>query len=800
MSSRPNPLNLDELEQQLDSEEFSLVGPASTTSTTRRSVRGESITPSSARAPSTRSSGGLEGDNVSGDATLWPVVLIGEGELDSLCFGVIGSGGSRFCIASKLADHDHCGIASHAKKKFVATADAYYGPGGRVNSRLTARKDPFVLKARVPRALQAKFALEADTISGWIHTLVDAQIPEPRAFDDPEDSVNFGSEGEKEKVDVESDISLLGMDDFDFDVDDVSIDLDVKHEALVADSDAKSWEPTMNAHRSAIDRLLNSVGVIGGKVPQVIRKLDGDYHRAVSAATSSIRDLEESRLHLNELIGDLGAIVADHGTLASAVQSALDDVVDAQGSSGQLQGDVAAAASAAKEAQLKWERSNDKVFRILTKLAQRHAQRCEGMEEKIAAIESNQADRFDMGGENSDPSPLDRTPEELIDDMLNGTTRVSSPGPRASTAPRMIRGSTDVSADTIFGQVEVGGTTMNLTMNTLFDMIRKIESKQDIQMDRSKSQGVIFRRLAFASEREFISWYVTLNPSGKGLAGFVDLITMWVYSSLEQVSTTDFLQMYHKSVSTGFAGNVETQFINALNNRYPTPFVGSTDVVLATQRIKAFESLDTWRGNGMGDGTKERLIEALRLGAARHRTYCEDNLPAGELREHAIRSGEFTMEFFQALIVHIDDEINMMMSFGLPEKQIMVLVSNQFVSICDELFLFHQHAINVDASNKAAAASRFAWVTLQALQKMGEYLRAKFRNHPAITGTRVRFLICQQADSSPSGLQAKFSALERKLSTLKDAASKESVSRIDNKLEDVIRANKLKKRGGGADE
>jgi len=95
----------------------------------------------------------------------------------------------------------------------------------------------------------------------------------------------------------------------------------------------------------------------------------------------------------------------------------------------------------------------------------------------------------------------------------------------------MMQGSNEVSADTIFGQVEMGGTTMNLTMNTLFEMIRKIESKQDIQMDQSKCQGVIFRCLAFASEMEFIRWYAPLNPSGKGLAGFVDLITIWVYSS-----------------------------------------------------------------------------------------------------------------------------------------------------------------------------------------------------------------------------------------------------------------------------
>lgn len=102
--------------------------------------------------------------------------------------------------------------------------------------------------------------------------------------------------------------------------------------------------------------------------------------------------------------------------------------------------------------------------------------------------------------------------------------------------------------------------------------------------------------------------------------------------------------MHHRTVATGFSGSVETQYVNTMNNRHPVPFVGAVGVVLATQSIKCFSSVEAWRGNGIGDGTKERLIAALSLGASRHRTYCEDNLAPGPLLEHAIPSGAFTMD------------------------------------------------------------------------------------------------------------------------------------------------------------
>ena len=164
-----------------------------------------------------------------------------------------------------------------------------------------------------------------------------------------------------------------------------------------------------------------------------------------------------------------------------------------------------------------------------------------------------------------------------------------------------------------------------------------------------------------------------------------------------------------------------------MQNKYPVPFVGTVETVLATDTIKCFRNLQAWQGNGLGDGIKERLVSALRVGIARHKRYCLDNLPRGILRDHAIKSGKFSLDFFQAFVSHADDEINMLITLGLKEKQVMLLVSSQLIQICDDLFELRQDAANVDTTNKGLTAVRFAWVTLRALNKMADYLHDKLR-------------------------------------------------------------------------
>ena len=116
------------------------------------------------------------------------------------------------------------------------------------------------------------------------------------------------------------------------------------------------------------------------------------------------------------------------------------------------------------------------------------------------------------------------------------------------------------------------------------------------------------------------------------------------------------------------------------------------------------------------------------VGIARHKRYCLDNLPRGILRDHAIKSGEFSLDFFQAFVSHTDDEVKMLITLGLAEKQVMLLVANQLIQICDDLFELRQDAANVDTTNKGLTAVRFARVTLRSLNKMAEYLQDKFKN------------------------------------------------------------------------
>ena len=120
------------------------------------------------------------------------------------------------------------------------------------------------------------------------------------------------------------------------------------------------------------------------------------------------------------------------------------------------------------------------------------------------------------------------------------------------------------------------------------------------------------------------------------------------------------------------------------------------------------------------------------------------------------------------------------------------------MQICDELFELRQHAGDIDASNKKSTASCFAWVTLQALGKMDEYLKAKFKHHSTTTGAFIRFLTKQMVESSAAGCSSKVNTLESSVKTIKDKQSnfstKAAMDKVENKLEAVIKANQLKRK------
>ena len=85
---------------------------------------------------------------------------------------------------------------------------------------------------------------------------------------------------------------------------------------------------------------------------------------------------------------------------------------------------------------------------------------------------------------------------------------------------------------------------------------------------------------------------------------------------------------------------------------------------------------------------------------------------------------------------------------------------------------------------------------------MTDYLQDKFKN--VFAGTFVRFLTTQIAEINPTGSwKEKSSSIETKLTTLgnqiiklkDDSVRKESLQKVDKKLDAVVQLNNLKKSG-----
>jgi hypothetical protein len=152
-------------------------------------------------------------------------------------------------------------------------------------------------------------------------------------------------------------------------------------------------------------------------------------------------------------------------------------------------------------------------------------------------------------------------------------------------------------------------------------------------------------------------------------------------------------------------------------------------------------------------------------------------------------------------VAYLDDEYSLLESFKLSSKHVLLLLSNQVVQICNDLFEFRSNASSVDLGNMAAAVAHFAWVMLQVIGCMNGYLKERFRHHRAINSIFVRFLTRHMADQSALGLKPLVDSLTSNMKTLKaDGAKKvgEAVfNKLDSKVTQLIGLNNLTLNEGG---
>jgi hypothetical protein len=141
----------------------------------------------------------------------------------------------------------------------------------------------------------------------------------------------------------------------------------------------------------------------------------------------------------------------------------------------------------------------------------------------------------------------------------------------------------------------------------------------DILRERSKSTGVILDRWEFSLETKFVIWFLLKNPSGKALAGFNNIISIWAYGTANHFNQTQWLTELERSRKVGLKGSVDVSYAHSMSTRYPTLFVGSAkDQILSTMTIKMFDSHDAWQGDGSGDRNKQRLTDTLAIATLWH--------------------------------------------------------------------------------------------------------------------------------------------------------------------------------------
>ncbi len=764
-----------ELENRLlldEGDDFSLIQPPSVVSSLEQlSVRGASratggeslISPPAGRAASLPGSirGGGFGDGMldtpRGSSSPQVALFIENATATRCCLGIIGSSG-RFCVAPKARGLNHCGTVAHAKNKFTVERDAFYPPAGALLGRASAKQSPMIKLADIPRGMLSLFQTGAMSTTRWEAVFNEAIARGPSTpargrrsrdtspIEEHATSAHDGDDGEVSLDSSASDISLL-----DVDMDPEGRDTYSSHE----------WSTIIEEQRAAIEHLHSLIQTLQLAVPKVVHKLNASYRPGMMKNTREVNALKLTTEQFIDQVGSLFQLVSDHGSLSQAVNVALasgDSTIPLLHS---LEEQMQAFADELADCADQTDQSKETLLSLINRVSAASTKRSDTLENRVLALEATPHRRSSLG-----------------------------------TSTPLVGGLTP---DTSFGHVTIGTTSTELTMNAIVNQLTALKSRIQAVAERSRSTGVVFQRLAFGSEPDFGFWYLSNHPSGEGPAAFVDIVSIWSFASTES-GASEWLVDLHRSQSIGFKASPDTVYAHSMTTRYPRVFVGKVDSILSSQTIKMLEPVDAWRGNGMGDGFKERLLDQLQYAVQSHSNYCEDYLPDGPVRQAALRTAQVTQHFFQSLVAYLDDELAMLTSFNLPPKQTLLLLSNQVVHICDDLFEFRNQAKGVDVSNRAATATRYAWVTLQALGCMDSYLREKFRKHPGINSTYMRFLTRNLADQSAIGLKAKLEALATKVTKVETsvtaASTKVALEKLDGKLELIIRANSLKRTSG----
>ena len=349
--------------------------------------------------------------------------------------------------------------------------------------------------------------------------------------------------------------------------------------------------------------------------------------------------------------------------------------------------------------------------------------------------------------------------------------------------------------------VDIAGRKVPASMVVWVQMLRDVESRVEVLTARAKNSGVSIGDMTFASELDLQGFWMKHDASGYALAACVDFVSLiQAFGSSESLTTQDFLSTSEKSKKVnlragegGFAASFRVRHLEIVAGK------ASSIRISSSVTLPIFKDWQGWIGNGhAGDGFKENITRMVNHACTNHRQYLDDADLPDELRSLALKTAELARQWWMDLATYLDNEFLMLENYGLAVKQILLLLSNQMVQIFEDIADKRGPAGNTDISNRPKAAVRYAWATLQAHSVMAAYRDAKFRDHPAIAGTFIRFLTRNLASQSSLGLGSVVESLEKEVKKLKQELDKKVTLDAYNRFE--AKVNKALPKAGGSKE
>ena len=644
---------------------------------------------------------------------------------NTICCGLIGTGntGNRFCTAARLFPHSHCGFKTHGTRKFTEAApDTYYCPMAPLRGKPTASTILKIPTNQVHSSLRQTFGLGELPLERWRDVFNDAisrvLLPSPSRMLQIEGDPPIGS----------------------------SISARIRGESV----DEGDMDSTLGSHEGLDDGFdgMSSDGV--ANPPQILFPWEQEDGDNISEPPSSLRvafellrvaieqcftdqeSYEQSVLArvdsaVASQLGELSIFIARYGSVADAFRT--------------LQSEGARAMSRdVEDLQRAVSSMSTEITRITANGAEVSKEEFLRVINKIITI-TEQAKSSSMRAVSSANNCV-----QQVQQLLHVGPQILPPGSyQPPSAP-----SAGLDGDTTITVMSHGGTQVPVTVTLLYNKVVELERNVQQLTNRSQGGGVSVGKWSFGSESEFDAWMFQLNPQGEGIAAFVDPVSIWHFGSVIGQDAADYLTEAHRNKSVGLKQG-EANHVTSFSHRCPAAFAGNNrdgSAILSTTTLPIFEKWENWKGNGTGDGVKERLTQAIHRAVERHEIYVQATGLPDELKELARKTAELTRMFWIALSAYIDDEYLMLTSFNLLPKHVLLLLSTQIVKICDDMNEFRSRGANVDLQDRVAGASRLAWCTLQAHTVMQSYLVQKFRNHPGISGTFVRFLTRHMTDGA----------------------------------------------------